>query len=63
MLLGFEAPSDQVAGVESDAEKIGRNEAELRSADADNANDGAIDRGDDPALPEFAPEKDCAKHG
>ena len=51
MLLG--APVDEVAGVEGDAEKIGGNETELGGADSDDADDSAIDGGDDPALPEL----------
>ena len=51
LLLG--APVDEVAGVEGDAEKIGGDETELGGAYADDADDGAIDSGDDPALPEF----------
>ena len=51
MDLLFGAPVDEVAGVESDAEKVGGNESELRGLDADDANDGAVDGGNDPALP------------
>lgn len=53
MVLLFGAPVDEVAGVEGDAENIGGNEAELGGADADDAHDGAVDSGDNPALPEF----------
>jgi len=62
-VLGPEAPGDQIAGVESDAEKIGGNEAELSGANADNADDGAIDGGDHPALPQLPAEKNCAENG
>ena len=51
--LRAEAPGEQVAGVESDAEKISGDETELRGADADDADDGAIGGGHDPALPQF----------
>src|SRR6267378_2119284 len=51
--LRSDPPVDEVAGVESDAEQIGGDEAELSSADADDADDGAVDSCDDPALPEF----------
>ena len=44
---------DEVAGVEGDAKKIGGNKSELGGADTDDADDGAIDGGDDPALPEL----------
>ena len=54
---------EEVAGVKSDAKEIRGNEAELSGADADNAHDGAIDRGNDPALPEFAAQEDRAEHG
>jgi hypothetical protein len=51
------APVDEVADVEGDAEEIGGDETELGGANADDADDGAVDTGDDPALPElFADE-------
>src|ERR1700730_12907381 len=50
-LLG--APVDEVAGVKGDAEEIGGDKPELGGAYADNANDGAIEGRDDPALPEL----------
>lgn len=53
----------QIAGVKRDAEEIGRNETELSGADADDADDGAIDGGDDPALPELAAKQDGAEDG
>ena len=56
LLLG--APVDEVAGIEGDAEKIGRNKAKLCGANADDANDGAVERSDDPALPEFLANED-----
>ena len=49
----FEAPGNEIAGVEGDAKEIGGNEAELRGANSDDADDGAVDSGDDPALPEL----------
>jgi len=53
----FGAPVEQIAGVEGDAKEVGRDEAELGGADADDADDGTVDSGDDPALPElFADE-------
>jgi hypothetical protein len=52
LVLLFGAPVDQVAGVKGDAEEIGGDEAELGGADADDADDGAIETSDDPALPE-----------
>jgi len=44
---------DQVAGVESDAEKIGGNESELRGLDANDTNDRAVNGSNHPALPEL----------
>ncbi len=54
---------DEVAGVEGDAEKIGGDEAELGGADADDADDGAIEGGNDPALPEFLPNEYGGENG
>ena len=61
--LLFGAPVDEVAGVEGDAEKVGGNETELCSADANDANDGAIEGGNDPALPEFLANQDGGENG
>jgi hypothetical protein len=51
LLLG--APIDEVAGVKCDAEEIGGDETELGGAEADDTDDGAVDGGDDPTLPEL----------
>lgn len=59
----MEAPGAEVDGVESDAEEIGGNEAELGGAEADDAYDGAIDRSDHPALPELFAEQNGAENG
>src|SRR6266436_8406810 len=61
LLLG--APVDEVAGVEGDAEEIGGDESELGGADADNADDGAIDSGNDPALPKLLADEHGGEHG
>jgi hypothetical protein len=61
--LGAETPGDDVGGVQGDAEEIGGDEAELGGAHADDADDGAVDSGDDPALPELFAEKDGAENG
>lgn len=61
MLLG--APVDEVAGVKGDTEEIGRNEAELSGLDADHADDGAIDGGNDPALPELLADEHGGENG
>ena len=59
----FGAPVDEVAGVEGDAEKIGGDKSELGGAYADNADDGAIDSGNDPALPEFFANEHSGENG
>ncbi len=61
LLLG--APVDEVAGVEGDAEKVGGDEAELGGADANDADDSAVDTGDDPALPELLADEDSGSDG
>ena len=61
MLLG--APVDEVAGVEGDAEEVGGDEAELGGAEADDTDDGAIDGGHDPALPELLANEHGGEHG
>jgi hypothetical protein len=61
--LPFETPSNEVAGVEGDADEIGGDEAKLSSANANDTDDGAIDSGDHPALPELLTEKHRGEHG
>ena len=56
-LMRPEAPGAEVDGVEGDAEEIGGDKAELGRAGADDADDGAIDGGNDPALPELLAEQ------
>jgi hypothetical protein len=52
LLVSFRfAPRAQIHSVERDAEKIGRNEAELRRPEADDTNHSTIDRGQNPAFP------------
>jgi len=48
----LETPVEEVAGVESDAKQIGWDASELRGADADDANDGAVYSSNYPSLPE-----------
>jgi len=60
--LLFGAPVDEVAGVEGDAEKIGGDKSELGGAYADDTNDGAIDSGDDPTLPELFANEHSGKN-
>ena len=50
---GFEAPVEEVASVESDAKEIGGDKAELGGSNADDADDGAVDASNDPALPQL----------
>ena len=57
-----EAPSDKVAGVESDAQEIRGNEAELRRTYADDADHSAVNGSHDPTLPEFPAEEDGAEN-
>jgi len=63
LILAFWAPVDEVASVEGDAEEIGGDEAELGGADADDAHNGAVDTGDDPALPELLANEHGGEHG
>jgi hypothetical protein len=51
--LLFGAPVDEVAGIEGNAEEVGGDKTELGGAHADDADDGAIEGSNDPALPEF----------
>jgi len=61
--LLLRAPVDEVARVEGDAEEVGGDESELGGADADDTDDGAIDGGDDPALPELLANKHGTHNG
>ena len=63
LALLFGAPVDEVAGVEGDAKKIGGDKTELGGAHADDTDDGAIDGGHDPALPEFPANENGGEHG
>jgi hypothetical protein len=58
-----EAPVDQIARIESDAQQIGGDEPELGRTDTDDANDGAVHGGDDPALPELPAQEYRAQDG
>jgi len=61
-VLLFEAPGNKITGVEGDAKEIGGNEAELRCANSDNADYGAVESGNDPALPEFLTNEHGGEH-
>ncbi len=63
LVLLFGEPVDEVAGVEGDAKEIGGNKSELGGADADDTDDGAIDGGYDPALPEFLANQQGGENG
>ena len=50
VMLEF-SPGTKIHRVEADAEYVGGDESELRSAEADEADDYAVDSGQNPALP------------
>lgn len=52
-----------VVGVEADAEKIGGHEAELSGAQSDDADDQAVEAGNDPAVPEPSANEDGGNDG
>ena len=45
------SPGAEIECVERNAEQIGGNKAELRGTETDDANDGAVDGGENPTLP------------
>jgi hypothetical protein len=61
--LGFRSPIPQIVCVESDAEKIGRNESELLRSHSDNTYDDAVCSCNDPALPLLLPDEDRREDG
>jgi hypothetical protein len=63
LVLLFGAPVDEVAGVEGDAKEVGGDETELGGADTDDTDDGTVDGGNDPALPELFAKEHRAEHG
>ena len=60
---GREAPGAEIDGVKGDAEEIGGDEAELGGANTDHADDGAINGGNDPALPKLLAEQNGPENG
>jgi hypothetical protein len=56
-------PVYEIGGVKGDANEVCRDETELGRADADHTDDGAIECGNNPALPELLAEEDSAQHG
>jgi hypothetical protein len=63
LILLLWTPVDEIGGVQSDAKEIRGNETKLGSADANHANNGAIDGGNNPALPELFAEENGAEDG
>ena len=59
-ILFLGTPVDQIGGVQSDAKEISWDETELGGAHADHANNGAVDGGNNPALPQLFAEKNRA---
>ena len=56
------SPAANIKHVEANAEKICRNETELCCSEADQANDYAIDRREDPAFPTTPAHQDGRKN-
>ena len=63
LALLFWAPVDEVASVEGNAEEIGGDKTELGGPNTNHTDDGAIDGGHDPALPEFPANENGGEHG
>jgi hypothetical protein len=61
--LAAKAPAKEEVRIKGDTEKIGGNKSELRRTETDDADDGAIHRGDDPALPKLLAEQNGAEDG
>jgi hypothetical protein len=56
------SPAPQIIGVESHAKQVGGDESELFGTHADDANEHAVGRGDDPALPKLLADQDRRQH-
>jgi hypothetical protein len=63
VIFFFGTPVDEVGGVKGDAKEISGYEAKLSGADANHADNGAVDGGNNPALPELFAEEDSAQYG
>lgn len=61
--LGFRSPIPQIVCVESDAEKIGRKQSELRRSQSDDTNDDAVCSRSEPALPQLLPDENRGEDG
>jgi hypothetical protein len=60
-MLSF--PVDQVVTVDRETEQVGGNKAGLPSAEADHANDDAIDGGENPPMPQAAADENGRQDG
>jgi hypothetical protein len=56
-------PVDEISRVKGNANEVRGYETELGRADTDHADDGAIERGNYPALPKLLAEQDGAQDG
>ena len=56
-------PFQHVVGINAQAEEVCRDKPQLRGANADHANNEAIDGGDDPALPSASSDHQCGGDG
>ena len=63
LILFLGTPVYEIGRVESDAKEVRWNETKLGGADTDHADDGAIKRSHNPALPELFAEEDGAQDG
>jgi hypothetical protein len=59
----FQTPLKEVAGVKGNAEEIRGNETKLGGAHANDADDSAIESGDDPAMPQLPANEDGGQNG
>ena len=57
------APGAQIDGAHRDAENVGRDEPELCGANANDADDDAVDRRQCPAFPAAASHQNCGRNG
>ncbi len=56
-------PRSQVEAVDHDAEQIGRDKAQLRGLDGNDADNGAVDAGQNPSLPTPAANQNSGYYG
>jgi hypothetical protein len=63
LILFLGTPVNEIARVKGNAKEIGRDETELGGANADHTHDCAIERGNNPSLPELLAEEDGAQDG